>query len=324
MRGGTTGLSYNYGVRGEGDNVPGEPLPSEEAVRARDMVLLLMALSSAFLYIAFGLNWEINRNSFHVVQMSDILENLGPVESSIVALLVSAFVVALPQMGKMLPFKLTPWHIAAIIGGTLLAVYFIVGEPIPFLLVIVQTFVLVFYSAPLVFGLYGIIHHKSVHLVISAMFSLFIAGGIRNPVEDWPRLLVWAILFLLYLDVAECSVRSWNYLKTRKLSEEHLASYVERYLRNLAIFVTAGVLLSLLILQLPLVVGVLGQKALEASLELGSPYGQVASAVVVLGGIGLLRFLHDRGYTAPWIKRGRALLARLKGAPEPVQYEEKW
>jgi len=289
---------------------------AQAAVRARDRVLLLMILAATFLFIAFGFNWEINRDAFHVVEMSDVLQDLGPVESSVVALAVAAFVVSLPEMRKRLPFALTPLHIAGIVGGTLLLVYMIVGEPVPFMIVLVQVFVLVFYSAQLIFGLYGIVHHRPVHLVISAMFSFFIMGGLPKPdPNDWPGLLASAVFLLLFLEVAESSIRCWHLLDARKLSDEQLTSFVDHYLGNLAFFMAMGALLTMVIIRLPFVVGAMGLSAVAASLELGSPYGQITMAVVVLGGLGLLRFLHDRGYTAPWIRRMRGLAARVRGMP---------
>lgn len=330
---GYRGRGSGYGVQGSGYGVITEEgeMPAvvydvagvdvaQTAVRARDRVLLMIILATTFLFVAFGLNWEINRDAFHVVEMSDVLQDLGPVESSVVALAVAAFVVSLPEMRKRLPFALTAWHIGAIVGGTLLLVYIIVGEPVLFVIVIVQTFVLVFYSAPLIFGLYGTLHHRPVHLVISAMFFFFIMGGLPKPdPEDWPVLLASAVFFLLFLEVAESSIRCWHMLDARKLSEEQLASFVDHYLRNLALFMSMGALLTIFIIRLPIVVGAMGLKAVAASLELGSPYGQMTAAVVVLGGLGLLRFLHDRGYTAPWIRRLRGLAARARGKPEQAE-----
>jgi len=243
--------------------------------------------------------------------MSSVLEGLGPVESSVIALAVAAFIVALPEAGKRLPFELTPLRAAAIAGGTLLLVFYIAGSPLQFIVVVVQTFVLVFYSAPLIFGLYGTFHRRPVHLVISAMFSFFTMGGLPRPdPADWPVLVASAVIFLLFIEVAETSIRCANLLEARRLSDEHLASFVDRYLRHMALFMSLAVLLTIFIIQLPIVVGALGLKAVAASLELGSVYGQMTAAVVVLGGLSAARFLHDRGYTAPWIRRGRALWSR--------------
>lgn len=309
--------SVVYDVEGTG--------PAEAASRARDMVLLLMVIASAFLFLAFSFNWEVNHSAFYVVRMSDVLRNLGPVESSIVALAVSAFVVSLPEIRKRLPVQLTPTYTVLIILGGLLLLYFIIGDLNIFLNVVIQTFVLTFYSAPLIFGLYGIIHHRPVHLVISAMFSFFIMGGApRPPPGDWPMLLVCGVFFLLFVEVSDTSIRCWNFLETRKLRDEDVAGYANHYLRNLAVFVTGAFLLTIFILQLPSVVGGLGLKAMASSLELNSPYGQAASAVLVLGALGVLRFLHDRGYTKPWIRRWRRLSAYVQGAPPPVELVEKW
>jgi hypothetical protein len=38
----------------------------------------------------------------------------------------------------------------------------------------------------------------------------------------------------------------------------------------------------------------------------------MTAAVVVLGSLAVIRFLLDRGYLVPWIRRGRALAARLR------------
>lgn len=299
--------------------------PAQAAARARDMVLLLMIMASVFLFLAFSLNWEINHSAFYVVQMSDVLRNLGPVESSIVALAVSALAVSLPEIKRRLPVQLTPTYTVLIILGGLLLLYFIVGDLYIFLNLVIQTFVLTFYSAPLIFGLYGIIHHRPVHLVISAMFSFFVMGGApRPPPGDWPTLLACAVFFMLFVEVSDTSIRCWNFLETRKLRDEDVAGYAGHYLRNLAVFVTGAILLTMFILQLPSVVGGLGLKAMASSLELNSPYGQVASAIVVLGSLGMLRFLHDRGYTKPWVRRLRRLSAYVQGAPSPVELVEKW
>jgi hypothetical protein len=290
------------------------------AMRARDHLLLLTVIAALFLFLAFALNWEINRDAFHVVEMSYVLEGLGPVESSVVALAVAAFVVSLPQVGKRLPFALTPWHLIAMVAGVLLLLYFITGNLLAFMDILVQTFVLVFYSASLIFGLYGIFHRRPVHLVISAMFTFFTMGGLPRPdPKDWPIILASAIFFLLFVEVAESSIRCWNLLEARKLSDEHLASHVDHYLRNLAFFLSMGTLLTIFIIQLPLVVGAMGLKAVAASLELGSPYGQMTAAVVVLGSLATLRFLHDRGYTAPWIRRLRHISARVRGSSERAE-----
>ena len=284
------------------------------ALRARDSVMLLTILASTFLFLAFGLNWDINRDAFHVVEMSTVLQGLGPVESSVVALAVAALIVAIPEAGRRLPFEPTPLRVAAIAGGTLILVYWVAGNPLQFLDVLVQTFVLVFYSAPLVFGLYGTIHRRPVHIVISAMFMFFTMGGMPRPAQsDWPALLGSAVLFLLFIEVADTSIRCWNLLEARKLPDGHLASFIDHYLRHLALFMSLGVLLTILIIQLPLVVGALGLNALAASLELGSVYGQMTAAVLVLGSLAALRFLHDRGYLAPWMARARALWAFLQG-----------
>jgi hypothetical protein len=87
---------------------------------------------------------------------------------------------------------------------------------------------------------------------------------------------------------------------------------VERYFRNLAIFASASVLLTMLILNLRVVVGVLGLAAVADSIELAGSYGQATAAIVVLGTIALLRFLADRGYTAPWAARWRSAGGRLR------------
>jgi len=300
-----------YAESGSADAV--ETDQAREAMRAHDRVLLLTVLAAAFLFLAFGLNWEINRDAFHVVEMSSVLEALGPVESSVVALAVASIIVALPPARKKIPFELTPWRTAAIIGGILLLIYYVSGGPMEFLVVVVQTFVLVFYSAPLIFGLYGIFYHRPVHLVISAMFSLFTMGGLPRPeASEWPVVLTCVVLFLLFVEVAESSIRCWNMLDSRRLSDAHLASFIDHYLRHMALFMSLGVLLTILIIQLPLVVGAMGLKALAASIELASPYGQMTAAVVVLGSLAVIRFLLDRGFLAPWIRRGRALAARLR------------
>ena len=297
----------------DGPTYSGEAAAAREAIRARDRVLVLTVLAASFLFLSFGLNWEINRDAFHVVEMSSVLEGLGPVESSVVALAVAAFVVALPEAGRRMPFELKPWRIALIAGGTLLLVYYISGGPMGFVVVVVQTFVLVFYSAPLIFGLYGTFYRRPVHLVISAMFMFFTMGGLPRPdPADWPIVLASVVLFLLFIEVGESSIRCWNLLETRRLSDMHMASFINHYLRHMALFMSLGVLLTIFIIQLPLVVGAMGLAALAASLELGSVYGQMTAAVVVLGGLAVIRFLHDRGYTAPWIRRGKVLAARLR------------
>lgn len=116
-------------------------------------------------------------------------------------------------------------------------------------------------------------------------------------------------------------------MEEKRLTDEHLTGFVDRYLRNLSMFVIASVLLTVLILNLPYVVGALGLGAVAASVELRSNYGQAAAAIVVLGSIALLRFLQDRGYTAPWTARFRALFGRMRrrpagdSEPEPVRME---
>jgi len=290
------------------------------AMRARDSVLLLTVLAASFLFMAFGLNWEVNPDAFHVVEMSTVLQGLGPVESSVVALAVAAFIVALPEAGRRLPFEPTPLRVAAMAGAMLLLVYWVAGGPQQFLVVLIQTFVLVFYSAPLVFGLYGTFHRRPVHLVIASMFMFFTMGGAARPSQsDWPALLASAVLFLLFIEVSDTSIRCWNLHETRKLPDDHLVSFVDHYLRHMALFMSMGVLLTIFIIQLPMVVGALGLRALAASLELGSVYGQMTSAVVVLGGLAALRFLHDRGYTAPWIGRARRLWDYLRGRRRPAE-----
>jgi len=288
-------------------------------MRARDSVLLLTILAASFLLFAFGLNWEINREAFSVVAMSTILRDLGPVESSVVALAVAAMVVAIPELGRRLPFEPTPLRVALMAGGILLLIYWVAGSAEQFIIVLIEVFVLVFYSAPLVFGLYGTFHHRPVHIVIAGMFMFFtMAGAPRPALSDWPALLASAVLFLLFVEVAETSIRCWGLHEARKLPASQLASFVDHYLRHMALFISMGVLLVIFIIQLPAVVGGLGLQALAASLELGSVYGQMTAAVVVMGALASLRFLHDRGYTAPWIARARRLRDRIHGGKRPA------
>jgi len=294
---------------------------TEYAYLARDRVLLLMILSSAFLFLSFAMNWEMNRGSFEVMDRSDILHGLGTVEASLIALAVAAVIVALPEAKRSLWFEYTALHLVATVVGVLVLLLVVTWDLKVFVNVLVQTFVLVFFSAPLIFGLFGVLHHRPVHLVISAMFSFFIAGGVRNTAFELPYLLLFGLFFLLFIELAESTVRCWNLLDEKRLSEQHLASFVDHYLRNLAIFMTVSVVLTMLVLNLHYVIGALGLSALADSVELRTVYGQVMSCVVVLGSLGLLRFLHDRGYTAPWMARLKALRARLTGrAPEAGAY----
>jgi hypothetical protein len=318
-----------YGPAGKERPAPpdrfGSTEPSERVSVARDRVLLLMILAGAFLFLSFALNWEIDHGSFEVMDRSEVLSGLGTVEASLIALAVAAVVVILPQARKLFPFEFTGWHTVLTAAGVLILLAVITWDLRVFVNVLVQTFVLVFFSAPLLFGLFGVIYHRPVHLVISAMFSFFIAGGVRNPEGDLPYLILFGLFFMLFLETAETSIRCWGFLEERKLSEEHLAGFVDHYFRNLAIFMTASVVLTVLILNLRQVVGALGLGAVAASVELGSAYGQAAAALVVLGSIALLRFLHDRGYTAPWTARLMALYGRLRRRrvpePEPERIE---
>jgi len=309
---------------GRGGNYK-EDLPDEEVARdggsrgraassgavseARDRVLLLMISAGAFLFLSFSLNWEINHGSFEVMDRSEVLAGLGTVEASLIALAVAAVVIILPQAKKLFPFEFTPLRTVATVGLVLLLLAVITWDLKVFANVLVQTFVLVFFSAPLLFGLFGILYHRPVHLVISAMFSFFIAGGVRNPEGDLPYLLLFGLFFMLFIDTAETSIRCWGFLEEKRLSEEHMAGFVDHYFRNLAMFMTASVVLTVLILNLREVVGALGLGAVAHSVELEGGFGQAAAAIVVLGSIAVLRFLHDRGYTAPW-------LARIKGLRE--------
>jgi hypothetical protein len=278
-----------------------------------------MLLACAFLFLSFAINWEVNSGSFEVRDRSEVLHGLGTVECSLIALAVSCVVVVLPEARKLLPFEFTRLHLVATVIGVLFLLLLVTWDLRVFADVLVQTFVLVFFSAPLIFGLYGILHHHPVQLVISAMFALFIAGGVRNPEEDLPYLILFALFFILFVELSDASIRCWSFLQDKKLSEEHLASFIDHYLRNLTLFMTAAVLLSVLILNLHYVVGAMGLAAVANSIELQSNYGQVAAAVVVLGGMALLRFLHDRGYTAPWMARARALRDRLRGRPAAAE-----
>jgi hypothetical protein len=279
---------------------------------ARDRVLLLMIAAGAFLFLSFALNWEIDHGSFEVMDRSKVLNGQGTIEASLIALAVAAIAVILPQFKRVVPFELTAWHAAAAAAGALVILAVVTWDLQLFASFLVETFVLVFFSAPLIFGLIGILYHRPVHLVISAMFSFFIAGGVRNPEGDLPYLVLFGLFFLLFIETAEISIRCWGFLQERRLSEEHLAGFIERYFRNLAMFTGASVLLTVLILNLRLVVGALGLGAVADSMELAGPYGQATAAIVVLGAIAMLRFLHDRGYTAPWIARWKALRERWR------------
>lgn len=301
--------------------------PDGKLSESRDRVVLLMVLAGAFLLLSFALNWEVDHGSFEVMDRSEVLSGLGTVEASLIALAVAAVVVLLPQAKKLFPFEFSVLHTVLTGAGVLVLLLVITWDLVVFVNVLVETFVLVFFSAPLVFGLFGVIYHRPVHLVISAMFSFFIAGGVRNPAGDLPYLILFGLFFILFLEIAETSIRCWGFLEERQLSDEHLAGFVDHYLRNLAVFMTASVVLTVLILNLPYVVGALGLGGVAASIELSSNYGQAAAAIVVLGGIALLRFLHDRGYTAPWMARFRAFYARIRGmrapgpGPETVEME---
>jgi len=322
-RGGRERAAGIGGAEGGGDGESGDDgrlgrsAPDGRFSAARDRVLLLMILSGSFLLLSFALNWEVDHGSFEVMDRSMVLSGLGTVESSLIALAVAAVVVLLPQARKLFPFEFSALHTAATVAGVLVLLLVITWDLEVFVDVLVETFVLVFFSAPLVFGLFGLIYHRPVHLVISAMFSFFIAGGVRNPEGDLPYLILFGLFFILFIEMAETSIRCWGFLEERQLSDEHLAGFVDRYLRNLAMFMTGSVVLTVLILNLPYVVGALGLGAVAASVELQSNYGQAAAAIVVLGGIALLRFLHDRGYTAPWMARFRAFYARIRGMPAP-------
>lgn len=295
----------------------GRSLPAEDAA-ARDRMLLLYMLSGAFLFLSFALNWEINHDSFEVRVNSEVLAGLGTIEASIIALAVTAVVVMLPQSRKLFSFELGIRHALMAALAALVAVAIVTWDALAFLNVLVQTFVLVFFSSPLIFGLMGILYHRPVHLVISAMFSFFIAAGIRNPVGELPALMLFGLFFLLFVETAETSVRCRTYYIERRLQPAHLAGFIDRYLVNLAAFTTAAVLISVVVLNLPLVVGALGLGAVADSLELAGPYGRAAAAIVVLGSIAMVRFLADRGYISPWTARLRALrerLARRRRAP---------
>jgi hypothetical protein len=286
--------------------------PAGRVSEARDRVLLLMIVAGAFLFLSFSLNWEIDHGSFEVMDRSEVLAGLGTVESSLIALAVAAVVVILPQARKLFPFEFTAWHTMLTVIGVLAILAVITWDLRVFVNVLVQTFVLIFFSAPLLFGMIGIIYHRPVHLVISAMFAFFIAGGVRNPEGDLPYLVLFGLFFILFLETAETSIRCWAFLEEKRLPEGQLAGFVDRYFRNLAMFMTASVVLTVLVLNLRLVVGALGLEAVADSIELGSSYGQATAAIVVLGAIALLRFLHDRGYTAPWVARLKAFRERFR------------
>jgi len=309
-----------------------EPAPSPEGFKwplpVKQMLLLLTGLAAAFIFISFALNWELNRGSFEVVLRSEVLKDLGTIEGSMIALAVSAFIVALPELKGQMPFKADLRHLFGTVGGILLFIWIVSGDGGLVVDILVQSFVLGFYSAPLLFGLYGVIHRKPVHIVIYAMFMFFVAGGMKNNSTEPLVLVVFALFFLLSIEVGESSIRCHVLLEEKKLSEEHMAGFTDRYLRHLAIFMTAAFFLTLFVINLPAVLGVLGLKAVAASIELGSVYGQVVTAVAVFGTLGILRFLHDRGYTKPWIARGRKyygiLKARLVKPAEEVAYTTEY
>ncbi|MBM4249284.1 MAG: hypothetical protein FJ149_07600 [Euryarchaeota archaeon] len=311
----SAGAPAGRAVPGAGRDAPAPGQAGEAA--ARDRMLLLALLSGAFLFLSFALNWEIDHGSFEVRENSEVLRGLGTIEASIMALAVAAVVVVLPQSRRLFPFELRARHVAAAALGALAAVAVLTWDAGAFLNVLVQTFVLVFFSSPLIFGLMGIIYHRPVHLVISAMFTFFIAAGVRNPVGELPVLMLFGFFFLLFVETAETSIRSWGMYVGRRISGAHLAAFIGRYLASLAAFTTLAAILSALVLNLHLVVGALGLGAVADSLEVRGFYGPAAAAIVVLGFIAMARFWADRGCLAPWAARLRALRTRLGLRPAP-------
>ncbi|MEM4728192.1 MAG: hypothetical protein QXH42_00315 [Thermoplasmata archaeon] len=282
--------------------------------------LFLTILAACALFVAFVLNWDMNRGAYLVVEKSELLSRLGTLEGASLSLLVAASLVLFGLNKYRLPFNVTIWHL---LGG--LVLFFIIAltltqDPNLTATIAVQLFLFSFYSAPLCFGLYGLFLHKPVYLVISAMFSFFITAGTPNTASELPQILLFSFCFLLFIETGESSVRCWGYIEEGRLSPAYASSFVDSYLRNLALFLSLSLLLTLLTLNLPSLLGALGLQAVAASLELNSIYGRVAGAVAVLGGLGLLRFLHDRGYTKSlllWTGRAaghlRALAARQNG-----------
>ena len=277
---------------------------------AGNRAMLLTFIAAGALFIAFVLNWEMNRGAYFVVEKSELLRNLNSLEGALLALVVGAGIVLFGLSRHRLPFPVTLLHL---LGG--LVLFFVVTLVLTqnahlTYVIAVQLFLYAFYSAPLAFGLYGLFLHRPVYLVISAMFSFFITAGTRNSATELPHSILFAFCFLLFVEVGESSVRCSLYIADRRLSPEHASSFAQSYLRNLALFISLSLLLTLLILNLPQVIGALGLEGVAASLELNSIYGRVASAVVVLGGLGLLRFLHDRGYTRPLLNLVRRAVGR--------------
>jgi len=306
--------------------------PPDEGFRwplpASRMVLLLTGMAATFIFLSFALNWELNRGSFEVVTRSEVLSGLGTSEGALIALAIASVIVALPELRKQLPFKANLLHLFGGVLGILLMIWIISGDGLLVVNILIQSFVLGFYTAPLIFGLYAVIHHKPVHIVIYAMFMFFIAGGWRDPAQDPAGLVVFAVFFLLALEVGESSIRCFFYLDEKKLSEEHLAGYVDHYMRHVGLFVGGAVLLTAIVLNMPVVLGFLGLRAVASSQELASNYGLVATAIAVFGTLAMLRFLHDRGYLAPWTARAKKyyglLKERLARPQEEVAYTTEY
>ncbi|MGQ9581891.1 MAG: hypothetical protein ACUVV6_00055 [Thermoplasmatota archaeon] len=286
--------------------------PSGPTELGRAMVLSLIA--SGALFASFVLNWEMNRGAYLVVEKSEVLRGLSALEGGFLALLIAIGLVLLGLKKERLPFPVTLWHV---VGGIILVFVLILVVTQNALLTYVaavQLFLVAFYSAPLLFGLCGLFLHKPVYLIISAMFSFFITAGTPNSAAELPGSLLFALCFLLYVEVGESSIRCWLYLEEGRLSRAHADGFAGSYLRHLAIFLPLALLLSLLVLNLPAVIGALGQRAVASSLEMASIYGRAAAAVTVLGGLGLLRFLHDRGYTSRPIDWAKRFIGWARGA----------
>ncbi len=304
----------------------------------------MQLIGTVILAIVFMMNYSLNAEFVHVLQhtppVSRYVGAIPPAGALLIGLLIGFGLYTLPLVAASTRKRIKRWSIVVV-------VVYLFARPIAALIVdtalVATAFIntaidvgsillLAIYSAPMIFGVYGLWSRKFSFTAVAAFFILLVAFATNNPLSELPPLVIFALLLFGYIELGH-SVSRFHALSQDLVPSDRFPIHAEafnsllnRYLFTFTIYLAVLGVLVAVIFNLPAILIRLGEAKLGESLELGSIHGTVMTLfyfLLLIVAAGLIRrflrreFSFERWLRAQWRKlrevRGEGEELRAKG-----------
>lgn len=263
-------------------------------------VVGLQIIASTFLTLTFYINWTINPESFEIRSNSEYLGGLSHFMVTCVGLVIGAIICLIPpfldllirKWERIFGFKYSTVRGVIVLVIILTAVTLLVG-PSRMQGIALQSFIAFFYTAALIFGVYGIWRLKGTHILISAMFTFFTAISRPKPPTEIEAVLLFGIAFLLFVEVSSSAMRQYMLAAEELVPVKFQTRMVERYVVYLALFTALAVGLTYVSLKGRYFLNIISPLWARESLEVQGLLGLVLPTVGFLLVVALARYLWD-------------------------------